>query len=179
MKLSVVLAVSGTFLALAGMAQASGVITPTITDTYVFEASAGQTNIFNGSSVTISNLGSSGQDGVSFSLVDTDLRSTPFTGNEVAAAITSYDTTDWTGSFGADFGPNQFTVTGNPDSIDETTIALGVVLDPLANGTWTYVPVAVPDAASTFPLLLGILALLAGTRYCNRPPVPALARVRR
>lgn len=170
-KLTVALAVSG-LLGLAGVAHA---IVSEPTYTYEFEGIDGP-DIFNNSTITIDGSGVT-----AFSFFDTDLGATPFTsGSEWMNYVVSYDTSGWTGDYEVAIEPvftvlpavsfefPVFEATG--DSMDEFNGGL----DPYTYGTWTLV--SAPDASSTFPLLLGVLAALAGVHYCNRPRVLALAR---
>jgi len=162
-KLTVALAISG-FLGLGSVAHA---IIAVSGDTYVFEANSDipdNPTIFDGSTITID---WTGDDGVaSFNFVDTDLPGSPFTsGYESVNSVTSYDKTGWSGDFQVSIGSYDFEATGS--EMIETTLEV----EPSASGTWTYVP----DASSTFPMLLGVLAALAGVHYCNRPRVLALA----
>jgi len=156
-NLTVALGVAG-LLALGGVAHAFIAVSPT--DTYEFTAAPGYTNAFNGSTITINGAGVT-----AFSFYDREISPTPFT-TPIAVFdnnITFYDRTGWWGEFtvGPDF-PYVFDATGN--SMDEYVFAPAVVgADP--PGTWTYVP----DASSTFTLLLGVMAALVGFHHCNRP----------
>jgi hypothetical protein len=182
-NLKIAIGVAG-LLGLGGMAQAVVPVEPT--ETYMFTAYPDNTTIFNGSTITIDGTGWGGV--VSFDFLDSDLGdgSTDYTWGFIKKDwICSYDSTGWSGKFevlvplapipelasigSSDFA--EFTATG--DSMDEKTKYCGEYYgDPFAAGTWT----PVPDASSTFPMLLGVLAMLAGIHYCNRPPVLALAR---
>jgi hypothetical protein len=176
-KLTVALAVAG-LLGLGGMVHAV-VVEPVSPDTYVFEAAPGYTTAFNGSTITIAEFPAGpwpwepASDAViAYDFVDTDLNPTTYSSDLVPDnTVTSYDTTGWVGEFDVDVGSGvTFDAIGGPgtSSMSETTLAL----DPSASGTWTYVP----DASGTFPMLLGVVAALAGVQYCNRPRVLALAR---
>ena len=175
-KLTVALAVSG-LLGLASRGHARIVPAIVSPDTYVFEAAPGYTNAFNGSTITIAEFTydqSHTWDAVSaYDFVDTGLNPTTYSGSDIfgSSLVTSYDMSGWVGEFDVDVGSGvTFDAIGGPgtSSMSETTLAL----DPSASGTWTYVP----DASGTFPMLLGVVAALAGVQYCNRPRVLALAR---
>jgi hypothetical protein len=176
-NLRVALGVAG-LLGLGGMAQAS--VPVELTDTYVFEATGKSTTIFNGSTITIDGKGLNGVS--SFSFVDTALSSTPYTsGSTEEDFIINYGPKGWVGGFNVLIPVEPI---GEPDPTVDFT-ATGISMsevtfkqpDPLATGTWTLEPaVSAPDASSTFPMLLGVLAALAGVHYCNRPRVLALAR---
>jgi hypothetical protein len=175
--LQVAIAVAG-LLGLSGVAQAT---TPNPTYTYEFEATGSNPTVFNNSTITID-----GSEVTGFSFYDTDLSSTPYTtGIELENDVTSYDTSGWSGEFEVSTGfslgvesalipvGQVFTATG--DSMDESSAGP----DPLANGVWTYQAAGVPDGTSTFPLLLGVLAALAGIIHysnANRPRALALVR---
>ena len=173
-KLTVALAVAG-LLGLGGMVHAV-VVEPVSPDTYVFEAAPGYTTAFNGSTITIAEFPAGpwpwepASDAViGYDFVDTDLNPTTYSSDIVPYnTVTSYDTTGWVGEFDVDVGNGvTFEAIGGPG-----TSSLDVSFAPDPPGTWTYVP----DASSTFPMLLGVLAALAGVHYCNRPRVLALAR---
>jgi hypothetical protein len=178
-KLTVALAVSG-FLGLAGMAHAV-IVFPLPPDTYVFEAAPGYTTAFNGSTITIDGYPAgpwpwepSFYFVSAYDFIDTDLNPTTYTsdgsGSVLVNSVTNYDTTGWVGDFQVNVAPDvTFEATGS--SMDLISANLPPVnLDP--PGTWTYVP----DASSTFPMLLGVMAALVGFHHCNRPRVLALAR---
>ena len=199
MKLKVALGVSGLFFGAGSFAQASHVVTPASTNTYVFEAAQGSPDIFNGSTISI-DIDTTGSGGIlSFSLVDTALDSSPFTsGSVLNESISSATTTDWSGSalIGV-AGFQTFSLSGSPDFIAENgevvtsapflpftpfghghkTVDMPAA-DPFSSGQWIYEAASVPDAAGTFSMTLGVLALMAGVRYCNRPQ-PVAVRVRR
>jgi hypothetical protein len=169
-KLAIALAVSG-FLGLGSLAHAFIVITPASPDTYVFEAAPGYTTAFNGSTITIAEYpaGPYTWDAVTaYDFIDTDLSPTTYSSDNVGyGLVTSYDTTGWVGDFQVTVAPDvTFEATGT--SMD---LIGSVSVDP--PGTWNYVP----DASSTFPMLLGVMAMLVGFHHCNRPR-PVLARVR-
>ena len=175
-KLTVALAIAG-LLGLGGMAHAV-VVEPVSPDTYVFEAAPGYTTAFNGSTITIAEFPAGpwpwepASDAViGYDFVDTDLNPTTYSSDIVPYnTVTSYDTTGWVGEFDVDVG-NGVTFDATGTSMDEYPTGSAVVGgDP--PGTWTYVP----DASSTFPMLLGVMAVLFGAHYCNRPRVLALAR---
>jgi hypothetical protein len=169
-KLTIALAVSG-FLGLASLAHAM-LVSPVSPDTYVFEAAPGYTTAFNGSTITIAEFPAGpypwepAWDAViGYDFIDTDLNPTTYSSDIVPYnTVTSYDTTGWVGEFDVDVG--------NGVTFDATGTSLDASFAPDPPGTWTYVP----DASSTFPMLLGVLAALAGVHYCNRPRVLALAR---
>ena len=182
-KLTVALAISG-FLGLAGMAHAIYAPTPVSLDTYVFTADLNSDNTdFNGSTITIGEYpaGPYTWDAVTaFSFYDRYVSATPFTSGYASwGDVTSYGPTGWVGNFNVMISGNvgwklfsdgfEFNAQGGPDSLDAGA------LDP--SGTWTYEPaVGAPDASSTFPMLLGVMAALMGAHYCNRPRVLALVR---
>lgn len=148
-------------------------------ETFQFEAAQGQPDVFNGSTLYITNLGSGGQDGVGVVMVDTDLGTTPITDSFDTSGITSFDSTGWSGEFSFGTGSYEFTLNGSPDSIDRTPIE-PTGLDPFSGGVWVAInPSPAPDASSTFPLLLGVLGALAGVYHCNRLRIPALVSIRR
>jgi hypothetical protein len=182
-KLTVALAVSG-FLGLASVAHAITTPTPVSLDTYVFTADPDSDNTdFNGSTITIGEYpaGPDTWDAVTaFSFYDRYVSTTPFTSGYASGSdVTSYGPTGWEGNFWVAISGNvdwklfsdgfEFDAHGGPDYLDAGA------LDP--SGTWTYEPaVSAPDASSTFPMLLGVMAALMGAHYCNRPRVLALAR---
>jgi hypothetical protein len=184
-NLQVAIGVVG-LLGLGGVAQAFIVTEPT--DTYVFEATGKSTSIFDGSTITIDKDGFNGVS--AFSFVDTALSSTPFTsGAKDEDFIINYGSKGWAGVFNVSI-PLEIepSIAGagsieRPETVDFTAtgISLSEVTlnqpDPLAVGTWTLENPAVsaPDASSTFPMLLGVMAALVGVHYCNRPRL-ALAR---
>lgn len=172
-RLTNALAVSG-FLGLASLGHAV-VVSLSSPDTYIFTAAPGYTTAFNGSTLTIATVTGGGgnfigDDITAYNFIDTDLNPTTYGSDNVYSPITSYDTTGWVGEFVLDVGSGvTFDATGT--SMDEysgdTAVAGG---DP--PGTWTMVP----DASSTFPLLLGILAAVVGYHQCNRQQILASAR---
>jgi len=183
-NLQVAIGVVG-LLGLGGVAQAFIVTEPT--DTYVFEATGKSTSIFDGSTITIDKDGFNGVS--AFSFVDTALSSTPYTSGAIEEDfIINYGSKGWMGAFNVSIpvdvepsiaGANRIE---RPETVDFTAtgISLSEVTlnqpDPLAVGTWTLEPaVSAPDASSTFPMLLGVMAALVGVHYSNRPRL-ALAR---
>ncbi|MGP8198760.1 MAG: hypothetical protein ACLQU4_04575 [Limisphaerales bacterium] len=177
-KLMLALTVSG-FIGVASVAHAV-IVFPVSPDTYVFEAAPGYTTAFNGSTITIAEFPAgpypwepAWDSVIGFDFIDTDLNPTTYSGDLVPYnVVTSYDATGWVGDFQVNVAPEvTFEATGSSlDLIDASLPSIS--LDP--PGTWTNVP----DASSTFPLLLGVMAALVGLHHCNRPRlVPA--RVRR
>jgi hypothetical protein len=163
MKPMIALVVAGLFLGLGALADVQ-------TDTYVFTEDPDSGTAFNGSTITIDGTGA----GVTaYSFMDTDISPTPFTSAVGIEnnSVTSYGTTGWSGDFNFYASDGSFEVIFDATGTSMDGTLLGAAVDP--PGTWALV--GAPDASSTFPLMLGVLGILAGAYRCNRPRVAALA----
>jgi hypothetical protein len=166
-KLTIVLGIAG-LLGSSSAVQAQ-------TDTYIFTAAPDYTTAFNGSTITIDGTGA----GVTaFSFYDVDFSPVPYSGPGLVVDnnILSYNTTGWTGEFTIIPDPSFiFGATGT--SMDGGFTSPPLLVDP--PGTWANINVSAPDASSTFPLLMGVLAALAGVHFYQRPRVVAVAADKR
>jgi len=143
-RFTVSLGIMGLFLGLGGLGGSTGLAQ---TDTYVFTATAGQNEDFNGSTITVDGTGANGVS--AFSFYDTALSSTPFTSGTVESdAVHSYSTSGWDGTFAV-------SVAGNLLFATTTNFNLGLPPVVTSSGTWAYEPAggSVPDESNTFSLL--------------------------
>lgn len=130
------------------------------TYTYYFTANAGQSTDLNGSSITIENNGGGSFSVLGFNFIDTPLTGSPFTSaEETVPDITSANSSTWAGEFTA------YYLTGNSSQIafaDSDFLGISPADTTSANGIWSAAAPGVPDASSTFFLLLGSLSVIAG-----------------
>jgi hypothetical protein len=158
---------------LTGLIASLGTAARAQTDTYVFTATAGQPTTFDGSTITIDGTGpeatgtfATGGPIVSFDFLD---NGASFTSGSFSGSpdIVAYNSTGWQGGFNlvsggmfiqvsADFG-------GGKDSISISES--DVPADP--PGSFTLVPTGVPDASSTFQMLLAGMGAM-GAYHRNR-----------
>jgi hypothetical protein len=129
--------------------------------TYVFTAAQGQSTNFNGSTITIDGIGENGIS--SFDFFDNGAKFT--SGSALSESITNYSSAGWDGSFTFAVGPEGegFRAVGSADfGVGDS---LSVTADP--PGNWNAVVPGVPDAASTFELLLAGMGAI-GVYHRNR-----------
>jgi hypothetical protein len=152
-KVSATVTIAGFILALGTTSRAT---IPTFvagpTETYEFIASGDNPTNFNGSTVTIDGTGIGGI--ASFDLYDDGVQ---YTGSGTYGSVISYNTSGWDGGFNFSIPSTELSASGTADYGSGDSLTIGYADPP---GNWNLVTTTVPDAGSTFEMLLAGVAAM-------------------